>query len=201
MLILGIAVGMCLSLLVRTTTSYAATGGSRTVPDIAVDYTADAKRQEAYERAFKIASIGTDREEEVLGYSITRVMQVITAENRFDKYNCYGAAQCLYNACELAGWKVQPDKMCEVKNYTDPLTWVSDEAYRAVVDIFINGKTFDIVENATMFYNPAICGTSQDHEVQRFVVEINGIRYFEETVGASQSNQETPLNNNRKVAI
>lgn len=107
------------------------------------------------------------------------VLRVITAEGGTDKAVCAGVAQALYNACEREGWKYTPKEIMRKYHYTGPAAWVSDEAAQAYDEIFGCGYTYTDFGNATVFYAPRY-GWSAYHESQRFVIEVNGVRFFEE---------------------
>lgn len=110
------------------------------------------------------------------------VLRVLTAEAGTDEVLCGCVAQALYNACERYGWAYSPAEMMVKYRYTDPASWVSAEAEKAWDEVFMSGVTWDCVGKATVFYAPRY-GESAYHESQRFVVEINGVRFFEEVQG------------------
>ena len=126
-----------------------------------------------------IASIGTDREIETIGYNMTYVMQVITAEAGTDKEMCLGCAQALFNTYIKLNSHYNPEEVCEKYQYTQPADWISDEARYACEQIFIYGNMYDAVDDATIFYNPSY-GWSAYHESQEFVCEINGVNFYRE---------------------
>lgn len=90
-----------------------------------------------------IASIGTDREIETIGYNMTYVMQVITAEAGADREMCLGCAQALFNTCVKYQAKYNPEEVCEKYQYTQPANWISDEARYACEQVFIYGNMYD----------------------------------------------------------
>lgn len=110
------------------------------------------------------------------------VLRVLTAEAGTDEVLCSCVAQALYNACERYGWAYSPAEMMVKYRYTDPASWVSAEAEKAWDEVFMSGVTWDCVGKATVFYAPRY-GESAYHESQRFVTEINGVRFFEEVRG------------------
>lgn len=124
-------------------------------------------------------SIGTPAELECVGYNITKVMQVITAEAGNDEELCRACTQALANATQQLGGRCTPDQVVELYRYAYPVDWISDEAYEAVVDVFLRGETYEEILGATLFYNP-LFGVSDYHEQQNFIVEINGVRFYEE---------------------
>lgn len=134
--------------------------------------------KEAYESKL-ISSIGTNREIETIGYNITYVMKVITAEGGTDQEVCLGCAQSLYNTYIKLNSYYTPEKILEEYQYTQPEDWISDEARYACEQIFIYGNMYDKVEDATVFYNPSY-GWSSYHESQEFVCEINGVKFYRE---------------------
>jgi hypothetical protein len=107
------------------------------------------------------------------------VLRVLTAEAGCDPVLCGCVAQCLYNACERYDWVYSPAEMLVKYQYTGPCDWVSAEAERAFDEVFCSGVTWDCVGKATVFYAPRYGGSAY-HESQRFVVEIGGVRFFEE---------------------
>lgn len=134
--------------------------------------------KEAYESKL-ISSIGTNREIETIGYNMTYVMKVITAEGGTDQEVCLGCAQSLYNTYIKLNSYYTPEKILEEYQYTQPEDWISDEARYACEQIFIYGNMYDKVEDATVFYNPSY-GWSSYHESQEFVCEINGVNFYRE---------------------
>lgn len=114
-----------------------------------------------------------------LGYDFELMCRVITAEGGTDRDVCMGVAQALYNACEKHEWLYPPTEMMIKYRYTTPASWVSNEALSACTDVFLNGVTYDPVNEATLFYAPQYCN-SLWHESQTFVCEINGVRFFSE---------------------
>lgn len=113
---------------------------------------------------------------------IDYVLRVLTAEAGTDEVLCGCVAQALYNACERYDWAYSPAEMMVKYQYTDPASWVSAEAERAWDEVFCSGVVWDCVGKATVFYAPQYCESAY-HESQRFVVEVNGVRFFEEVQG------------------
>ena len=113
---------------------------------------------------------------------IDYVLRVLTAEAGTDEVLCGCVAQALYNACERYDWAYSPAEMMVKYQYTTPADWVSAEAERAWDEVFCSGVVWDCVGKATVFYAPAYCESAY-HESQRFVVEISGVRFFEEVQG------------------
>ena len=126
-----------------------------------------------------ISSIGTADEVECVGFDATKVMKIITAEAGHDEELCRACTQALQNACISLGNKFPADHVAELYQYAAPATWVSEEAFSAVCDIFIRGQSYDAIEGATLFYNPMF-GISDFHEGQQFITEINGVKFYEE---------------------
>lgn len=125
------------------------------------------------------SAVGTESEVEVIGYSMTYVMQVITAEGGTDEEMCLACAQALFNTCVKLQAKYNPEEVCEKYQYTQPAEWISDEARYACEQIFLYGNMYDKVEDATIFYNPSY-GWSAYHESQELVCEINGVNFYRE---------------------
>lgn len=127
-----------------------------------------------------IAAIGTDRELETFGYNVTKVLQIVTAEAGNDTDQCRGIVQALSNACNRHRTRYTPEDVCREYQYTTPASWVSDAALNAFCEVFVYGKTFIDIGNATVFYNPNIAGHSEYHEEQIYVCSIGDVKYFEE---------------------
>ncbi len=106
------------------------------------------------------------------------ILQVITAEGGTDQLICNGVVQCLYNACRRDGWAHSVTEILREYQYTGPAGWVSEEARNAWDAVFLSGVTYVDFGGALYFYAPRYC-ESPWHESQRFVIEINGIRFFE----------------------
>lgn len=124
-------------------------------------------------------TVGTESEVDVIGYNMTYVMQVITAEGGTDREVCLACAQALFNTCVKLQAKYNPEEVCEKYQYTQPADFISDEARYACEQIFLYGNMYDKVEDATIFYNPSY-GWSAYHESQEFVCEINGVNFYRE---------------------
>lgn len=112
-------------------------------------------------------------------YDADYVLRVITAEGGTDQLVCNGVAQCLYNACERDLWAHSVEYIIEEYQYTTPAEWVSDEARIAFDAVFCSGVRFTDFGNALYFYAPRYC-TSEWHESLPFVIEVGGVRFFEE---------------------
>lgn len=125
------------------------------------------------------SAVGTESEVEVIGYNMTYVMQVITAEGGTDREMCLACAQALFNTCVKLQSKYNPEEVCEKYQYTQPASFISDEARYACEQIFLYGNMYDKIEDATIFYNPKY-GWSTYHESQEFVCEINGVNFYRE---------------------
>lgn len=128
-----------------------------------------------------ISAIGTERELETFGYSVTHVLRIITAEAGEDYDQCRGIAQGLFNACNRHGNRYTPEEICREYQYATPASWVSDAALNAFCEVFVHGEMFTDIGNATVFYTPEISGESAYHEGQRYVCSIGSVRYFEES--------------------
>lgn len=125
------------------------------------------------------SAVGTENEVEVIGYNMTYVMQVITAEGGTDQDMCLACTQALFNTCVKLQAKYNPEEVCEKYQYTQPASFISDEARYACEQIFLYGNMYDKVEDATIFYNPSY-GWSAYHESQELVCEINGVNFYRE---------------------
>lgn len=112
-------------------------------------------------------------------YEEVLIFQILTHEGGGDQTVCNLVAQALYNACEKHNWQLSPIEIAYRYQYASPLSWYSKEAQNAYTDVFVFGKRFAEIGNATIFYAPAYCSSSY-HESQIFVYEINGVRFFEE---------------------
>jgi hypothetical protein len=113
------------------------------------------------------------------------VLRVLTAEAGHDLRLCYAVAQCLYNSCEKEGWRYTPAEIMRKYKYTSPSSWVSDEARQAYRDVFVyQERVYPLYEEkALYFYAPRYVSGTPWHESQRFVCEINGVRFFGEVQG------------------
>lgn len=105
------------------------------------------------------------------------VLRVLTAEAGNDELLCGCVAQALLNACIKTG--LSPAETMREYKYTDPANFISDAARKAYDEVICSGVTYEAIGNATLFYAPRYC-QSEWHESQRFVAEINGVRFFEE---------------------
>lgn len=126
--------------------------------------------------------IGEDDEEDVFGYDATYVINIITAEAGGDGIDqCLAVAQCIYNAQKFLEFEYTPEEICEKYKYCKPAKEPVQDAVDAFIQIFIDNEFYEDVEDATVMYNPTICGQSKFHESQIYVTTINDVRYFKET--------------------
>ena len=123
-----------------------------------------------------------ERKEAAPSYGATDyVLRVLTAEVGNDEALAYCVTQCLYNACEKYVWEYTPSEMLVKYKYTGPSDWISDVVRQAYDDIFQCGVTCTTVGDALYFYAPEYMnGKVPWHETQRFIVEVNGVRFFGE---------------------
>jgi hypothetical protein len=105
------------------------------------------------------------------------ILRVITAEGGSDELICAGVTQCLFNACERDGWNRTVEQILNDYQYTGPASWISDAAEKAWDEIFCSGYSYPAFEDALYFYSTRYCYSSW-HETQRFVIEVNGVRFF-----------------------
>lgn len=108
------------------------------------------------------------------------VLRVLTAEVGSDEALAYCVTQCLFNACEKYGWEYTPAEMLVKYQYTGSASWISDAVRQAYDDIFLSGVTCTAVRDALYFYAPRYVSGTPWHESQRFIVEVNGVRFFGE---------------------
>lgn len=113
-----------------------------------------------------------------IGYDFNYLCRVITAEAGTNWDLCMGVAQCLFNACQREGWHYSPTQVLEMYGYTGPADWILEEAEAACVAVFVDWEVYEPVGNALYFYAPRYVD-SRWHESQSFVVEIEGVRFFE----------------------
>lgn len=141
----------------------------------------EAERRAAAAEKAKVRP-AAERKEAAPSYDATDyVLRVLTAEVGNDEALAYCVTQCLYNACEKYGWEYTPAEMLVKYQYTGPSDWISDVVRRAYDDIFQCGVTCTTVGDALYFYAPEYMdGKVPWHETQRFIVEVNGVRFFGE---------------------
>lgn len=126
--------------------------------------------------------IGKDDEEDVFGYDATYVINIITAEAGGDGLDqCLAVAQCIYNAQKFLEFEYTPEEICEKYKYCKPAKEPVQDAIDAFIQIFIDNEFYEDVGEATVMYNPTICGWNKFHESQIYVTTINDVRYFKET--------------------
>jgi spore germination cell wall hydrolase CwlJ-like protein len=83
-------------------------------------------------------------------------------------------AQCILNGCKKEG--VQPSVLRTKYRYSGWHNNPTNSVKKAVSDVFDNGYKLTN-EPILYFYAPALC-TSAWHESQRFVIELDGQRFF-----------------------
>ena len=129
-----------------------------------------------------VAHIGAENEKDVFGYNATYVINIITAEAGGDGIaQCLAVAQCIYNAQKFLEFEYTPEEICEEYKYCKPAKEPVQDAIDAFIQIFIDNEFYDDVGEATVMYNPTICGWNKYHESQIYVTTINDVRYFKET--------------------
>lgn len=129
-----------------------------------------------------VSHIGTETEEDVFGYDATYVINIITAEAGGDGIDqCLAVAQCIYNAQKFLEFEYTPEEICEKYKYCKPAKEPVQDAIDAFIQIFIDNEFYEDVGDATVMYNPTICGWNKYHESQIYVTTINNVRYFKET--------------------
>ena len=126
--------------------------------------------------------IGEEDEKDVFGYDATYVINIITAEAGGDGIDqCLAVAQCIYNAQKFLEFEYTPEEICETYKYCKPAKEPVQDAIDAFIQIFIDNEFYEDVGEATVMYNPTICGWNKYHESQIYVTTINDVRYFKET--------------------
>lgn len=126
--------------------------------------------------------IGEEDEKDVFGYNATYVINIITAEAGGDGIDqCLAVAQCIYNAQKFLEFEYTPEEICEKYKYCKPAKEPVQDAIDAFIQIFIDNEFYEDVGEATVMYNPTICGWNKYHESQIYVTTINDVRYFKET--------------------
>lgn len=129
-----------------------------------------------------VSYIGAEDEEDVFGYDATYVINIITAEAGGDGINqCLAVAQCIYNAQKFLEFEYTPEEICEKYKYCKPSKEPVQDAIDAFIQIFIDNEFYEDVGDATVMYNPTICGWNNYHESQIYVTTIKDVRYFKET--------------------
>lgn len=134
---------------------------------------------ETNEIATKVSSDLDRHAETPLNFDFEGLCRIITAEGGHDYTVCHSVATACYNAYNSLGGELDPVGVCKEYQYAEPATFISDEAMDACKAVFVDGQRCNEIGKSTIFYNP-LYGWSNYHESQRFVVEINGVRFFEE---------------------
>lgn len=107
----------------------------------------------------------------------TLIEQVVSAESRGEPYDGQLAvAQCILNACIKDD--ITPEQAIVKYKYTTNRAEPTDSVKEAVAAVFDRGE-FITEEPLLYFYNPELV-TSNFHESQDFVIEINNHRFFKE---------------------
>lgn len=105
------------------------------------------------------------------------IEQVVSAESRGEPYDGQVAvAQCILNGCLKEG--VRPAAILKKYHYTTARVTPTDSVRKAVAAVFDRGEGVTD-EPIIYFYNPHLC-TSEFHESQIFVIEIQNHRFFKE---------------------
>lgn len=107
----------------------------------------------------------------------TVVEQVVMAESGAEPYcGQMLVAQCILNDAERSG--VRPDVAIEQYQYTSARVEPSESVVKAVSAVFDRGEVA-VDDTPLWFYAPALV-SSEFHESQRFIIEVNGHRFFGE---------------------
>lgn len=132
-----------------------------------------------------IATIGTDREVECWGYSITEVAKAIYAEAGANSEELQRAIlTCIFNTQKNSGWRMTPQDVIESYGYAHSDTY-SDEVMEVCIDVLLRGHLdADIVEhNATLFHSLGKGGNPHLHDNEKYcewVAEIDGVQFYRE---------------------
>ena len=107
----------------------------------------------------------------------TLIEQVVSAESRGEPYvGQLAVAQCILNACIKDD--ITPEQAIVKYKYTTNRAEPTDSVKEAVAAVFDRGEVIT-EEPLLYFYNPELV-TSNFHESQDFVIEINNHRFFKE---------------------
>lgn len=107
----------------------------------------------------------------------TLIEEVVAAESRGEPHDGQVAvAECILNACLKDD--IRPAEAIERYKYTKARATPTYSVQLAVAEVFDEGKLITD-EPILYFYNPAY-GTSEFHESQTFVLEIENHRFFKE---------------------
>lgn len=137
-----------------------------TEPTTALPVTCDAPQPEPEPVRYEL----TDEERTV-------VEQVVMAESGAEPYcGQMLVAQCILNAAERED--LRPDEVIEAYRYTSARVEPSESVVKAVSAVFDRGEVA-VDDTPLYFYAPALV-SSEFHEGQRFIIEVNGHRFFGE---------------------
>lgn len=132
-----------------------------------------------------IGTIGTDREVECWGYSITEVAKAIYAEAGANSEELQRAIlTCIFNTQKNSGWRMTPQDVIESYGYAHSDTY-SDEVMEVCIDVLLRGHLdADIVEqDATLFHSLGKGGNPHLHDNEKYcewVAEIDGVQFYRE---------------------
>lgn len=128
-----------------------------------------------------LASVGTEYEEDIFGYSFTNLMKIISAEGGEDYDTCWYVATCLMTAQLKTGLRFTPTEVADMQRFADPDADYTTEAYKACVEVFLRGNRAPEVKDATVFHCLGRGNTNyHDGELCEWVTEHNGVDYYVE---------------------
>ena len=140
----------------------------------------DPLEAEAIEAAV-LAAVGTEYEEDAIGYSFTELAKIISAEGGEDYDTCWYVATCLMTAQLKTGLRFTPTEVADMQRFADPADTYTEAAYNACVEVFLRGNRAPEVKDATVFHCLGRGNTNyHDGELCEWVTEHNGVDYYTE---------------------
>lgn len=110
-----------------------------------------------------VESIGTEKEEEVVGYDMEIVARTIYAEAGGNSEELQRAvATCIFNSQKASGWTLSPTEVIEQKQYATSDTY-TEEVMSVCIDVFLNGNLYEpIAESGAEYFHSLGRGNATD---------------------------------------
>lgn len=148
---------------------------------LAISEVEDCKETEKIENAV-VESIGTESEEEVVGYSIEDVARTIYAEAGTDEELGRAILTCIYNSQKKSGWTLSPTEVIEKKQYATSDTY-TDGVMETCIDVLICGNLYEpILESGAEYFHSLGRGNATDFHDNPYYCEwvmyLNGEDFY-----------------------
>lgn len=129
---------------------------------LAINAVEDCQEEEKIAEAVE-ETIGTEEEQECIGYSMEDVARTIYAEAGGNSEELQRAvATCIFNSQKASGWTLSPTEVIEQKQYATSDTY-TEEVMSVCIDVFLNGNLYEpIAESGAEYFHSLGRGNATD---------------------------------------